>query len=402
MPGKRCRPKTLETAMIEKTLSHNHHEIRDAIRDLCQAFPDEYFRKVDEARAYPEQFVNALTEAGWLAALIPQEYGGSGLGLTEASVIMEEINRCGGNSGACHGQMYNMGTLLRHGSEAQKQKYLPKIASGAWRLQSMGVTEPTTGTDTTKIKTSAVKKGDRYVINGQKVWISRIQHSDFMILLARTTPLAEVTKKSEGMSIFMVDLREAEKKGMTVRPIPNMVNHETNELFFEDLEIPAENLIGQEGQGFKYILDGLNAERTLIAAECIGDGYWFMDRVTQYVKDRNVFGRPIGQNQGVQFPIAESFIELEAANLMRWKACELFDRHEAMGAQANMAKYLAAKASWEAANVCLQFHGGFGFACEYDVERKFRETRLYQVAPISTNLIYSYVAEHLLGLPRSF
>lgn len=402
MPDKRCRPKTLETAMIEKTLSHNHHEIRDAIRDLCQAFPDEYFRKVDEARAYPEQFVNALTEAGWLAALIPQEYGGSGLGLTEASVIMEEINRCGGNSGACHGQMYNMGTLLRHGSEAQKQKYLPKIASGAWRLQSMGVTEPTTGTDTTKIKTSAVKKGDRYVINGQKVWISRIQHSDFMILLARTTPLAEVTKKSEGMSIFMVDLREAEKKGMTVRPIPNMVNHETNELFFEDLEIPAENLIGQEGQGFKYILDGLNAERTLIAAECIGDGYWFMDRVTQYVKDRNVFGRPIGQNQGVQFPIAESFIELEAANLMRWKACELFDRHEAMGAQANMAKYLAAKASWEAANVCLQFHGGFGFACEYDVERKFRETRLYQVAPISTNLIYSYVAEHLLGLPRSF
>jgi len=315
---------------------------------------------------------------------------------------MEEINRCGGNSGACHGQMYNMGTLLRHGSEAQKQKYLPKIASGAWRLQSMGVTEPTTGTDTTKIKTSAVKKGDRYVINGQKVWISRIQHSDFMILLARTTPLAEVTKKSEGMSIFMVDLREAEKKGMTVRPIPNMVNHETNELFFEDLEIPAENLIGQEGQGFKYILDGLNAERTLIAAECIGDGYWFMDRVTNYVKDRNVFGRPIGQNQGVQFPIAESFIELEAANLMRWKACELFDRHEAMGAQANMAKYLAAKASWEAANVCLQFHGGFGFACEYDVERKFRETRLYQVAPISTNLIYSYVAEHLLGLPRSF
>ena len=402
MLDKRCRPKTLETAMIEKTLSHNHHEIRDAIRDLCQAFPDEYFRQVDEARAYPEQFVHALTEAGWLAALIPQEYGGSGLGLTEASVIMEEINRCGGNSGACHGQMYNMGTLLRHGSEAQKQKYLPKIASGAWRLQSMGVTEPTTGTDTTKIKTSAVKKGDRYVINGQKVWISRIQHSDFMILLARTTPLAEVTKKSEGMSIFMVDLREAEKKGMTVRPIPNMVNHETNELFFEDLEIPAENLIGQEGQGFKYILDGLNAERTLIAAECIGDGYWFMDRVTQYVKDRNVFGRPIGQNQGVQFPIAESFIELEAANLMRWKACELFDRHEAMGAQANMAKYLAAKASWEAANDCLQFHGGFGFACEYDVERKFRETRLYQVAPISTNLIYSYVAEHLLGLPRSF
>ena len=388
--------------MIELTQSNNHHEIRDAIRDLCAAFPDEYFRKVDEERAYPEKFVNALTEAGWMAALIPQEYGGSGLGLTEASVIMEEINRCGGNSGACHGQMYNMGTLLRHGSAEQKQKYLPKIASGEWRLQSMGVTEPTTGTDTTKIKTSAVKKGDKYVINGQKVWISRIQHSDFMILLARTTPLAEVSKKSEGMSIFMVDLREAEKKGMTVRPIPNMVNHETNELFFEDLEIPAENLIGEEGKGFKYILDGLNAERTLIAAECIGDGYWFMDRVTKYVKERVVFGRPIGQNQGVQFPIAETFIELEAANLMRWKACELYDKHEHMGAQANMAKYLAAKASWEAANACLQFHGGFGFACEYDIERKFRETRLYQVAPISTNLIYSYVAEHLLGLPRSF
>ncbi|CUA94091.1 MULTISPECIES: acyl-CoA dehydrogenase family protein [Comamonas] len=388
--------------MIEHTSSNNHHEIRDAIRALCAEFPDEYFRKIDEQRVYPEAFVNALTQAGWLAALIPQEYGGSGLGLTEASVIMEEINRCGGNSGACHGQMYNMGTLLRHGSPAQKEKYLPRIASGEWRLQSMGVTEPTTGTDTTKIKTSAVKKDGRYVINGQKVWISRIQHSDFMILLARTTPLAEVKKKSEGMSIFMVDLREAEKKGMTVRPILNMVNHETNELFFEDLEIPEENLIGEEGKGFKYILDGLNAERTLIAAECIGDGYWFLDRVTNYVKDRQVFGRPIGQNQGVQFPIADAFIEVEAANLMRWKACELFDANQAMGAQANMAKYLAAKASWEAANACIQFHGGFGFACEYDVERKFRETRLYQVAPISTNLIYSYVAEHILGLPRSF
>ena len=388
--------------MIEHTSSNNHHEIRDAIRALCAQFPDEYFRKIDEQRVYPEAFVNALTNAGWLAALIPQEYGGSGLGLTEASVIMEEINRCGGNSGACHGQMYNMGTLLRHGSQAQKEKYLPRIASGEWRLQSMGVTEPTTGTDTTKIKTSAVKKDGRYVVNGQKVWISRIQHSDFMILLARTTPLADVKKKSEGMSIFMVDLAEAQKSGLTVRPIPNMVNHETNELFFENLEIPEENLIGEEGKGFKYILDGLNAERTLIAAECIGDGYWFLDRVTNYVKDRQVFGRPIGQNQGVQFPIADAFIEVEAANLMRWKACELFDANQAMGAQANMAKYLAAKASWEAANACIQFHGGFGFACEYDVERKFRETRLYQVAPISTNLIYSYVAEHLLGLPRSF
>lgn len=388
--------------MIEHTSSNNHHEIRDAIRALCAEFPDEYFRKIDEQRIYPEAFVNALTQAGWLAALIPQEYGGSGLGLAEASVIMEEINRCGGNSGACHGQMYNMGTLLRHGSQAQKEKYLPRIASGEWRLQSMGVTEPSTGTDTTKIKTSAVKKDGRYVVNGQKVWISRIQHSDFMILLARTTPLAEVKKKSEGMSIFMVDLAGAQKSGMTVRPIPNMVNHETNELFFENLEIPEENLIGEEGKGFKYILDGLNAERTLIAAECIGDGYWFLDRVTNYVRDRNVFGRPIGQNQGVQFPIADAFIEVEAANLMRWKACELFDANQAMGAQANMAKYLAAKASWEAANACIQFHGGFGFACEYDVERKFRETRLYQVAPISTNLIYSYVAEHLLGLPRSF
>ena len=378
-------------------------DIRDAVRALCAEFPAEYHRKIDEKRGYPEEFVDALTKAGWMAALIPEEYGGSGLGLTEASVIMEEINRSGGNSGACHGQMYNMNTLIRHGSEEQRRKYLPRIASGELRLQSMGVTEPTTGTDTTKIKTTAVKKGnDRYVINGQKVWISRIQHSDLMILLARTTALAEVRKKSEGMSIFLVDIKEAEKKGMTVRPILNMVNHETNELFFDELEIPAENLIGEEGQGFKYILTGLNAERTLIAAECIGDGYWFIDRVTAYTKERQVFGRPIGQNQGVQFPIAEAFIEIEAANLMRYEACRLYDAELPCGAQANMAKYLAAKASWEAANACLQFHGGFGFAAEYDVERKFRETRLYQVAPISTNLILSYVAEHMLGLPRSF
>ena len=385
-------------------ISHaeQHTEIRDAIRDLCKQFPDEYFRKVDEARAYPEEFVNALTEAGWMAALIPQEYGGSGLSLTEASVIMEEINRCGGNSGACHGQMYNMGTLLRHGSKEQKEKYLPQIASGKLRLQSMGVTEPTTGTDTTKIKTTAVRKGDRYVINGQKVWISRIQHSDLMILLARTTPLDQVTKKSEGMSIFIVDLHQAIGNGLTVRPILNMVNHETNELFFDNLEIPAENLIGEEGKGFKYILDGLNAERVLIAAECIGDGYWFVDRVSNYVKERVVFGRPIGQNQGVQFPIARSFINVEAASLMRYEAARLYDAHQPCGSQANMAKLLAADASWEAANACLQFHGGFGFACEYDVERKFRETRLYQVAPISTNLILSHVAEHILGLPRSF
>jgi acyl-CoA dehydrogenase len=298
--------------------------------------------------------------------------------------------------------MYNMGTLLRHGSDAQKKQYLPRIASGEVRLQSMGVTEPTTGTDTTKIKTTAVKKGDCYVINGQKVWISRVQHSDLMILLARTTPLDEVKKKTEGMSIFLVDLREAIGGGMTVRPIQNMVNHETNELFFDNLEIPAENLIGEEGKGFRYILDGLNAERTLIAAECIGDGYWFIDKVTAYAKERVVFGRPIGQNQGVQFPIAEAHIEIEAANLMRYEACRLYDAHQPCGAQANMAKYLAAKASWEAANACVQFHGGFGFACEYDVERKFRETRLYQVAPISTNLILSYIGEHVLGLPRSF
>ncbi|MCM5571355.1 acyl-CoA/acyl-ACP dehydrogenase [Burkholderiaceae bacterium FT117] len=387
-------------------MTHTHadpyQDIRDAVRALCAEFPPEYHRKVDEKRGYPEAFVDALTKAGWMAALIPQEYGGSGLGLTEASVIMEEINRAGGNSGACHGQMYNMGTLLRHGSEAQKREYLPKIASGELRLQSMGVTEPTTGTDTTKIKTTAVRKGDRYLVNGQKVWISRIQHSDLMILLARTTPIAEVKKKSEGMSIFIVDLREAIGKGLEVRPILNMVNHETNELFFDNLEIPAENLIGEEGKGFKYILDGLNAERTLIAAECIGDGYWFIDKVSKYASERVVFGRPIGQNQGVQFPIAEAYIEVEAANLMRWKACQLFDAHQPCGAEANMAKYLAAKASWEAANACIQFHGGFGFACEYDVERKFRETRLYQVAPISTNLILSYVAEHVLGMPRSF
>jgi len=315
---------------------------------------------------------------------------------------LEEINRAGGNSGACHGQMYNMNTLIKHGSEEQKRKFLPKIATGELRLQSMGVTEPTTGSDTTRIKTNAVKKGDSYVVNGQKVWISRVQHSDLMILLARTTPLDEVRKKSEGLSIFLVDLREAIGRGLSVRPILNMVNHETNELFFDNLEIPAKNLIGEEGQGFKYILTGLNAERVLIAAECIGDGYWFTEKVSKYVKERNVFGRAIGQNQGVQFPIAEAFIEVEAANLMRFEACRLYDAGEPCGAQANMAKYLAAKASWEAANACLQFHGGFGFACEYDIERKFRETRLYQVAPISTNMILSYVAEHVLGLPRSF
>jgi len=377
-------------------------DIRDGVRALCAEFPDSYFRKIDEARGYPDAFVDALTKAGWLAALIPQEYGGSGLGLAEASVIMEEINRCGGNSGACHGQMYNMGTLLRHGAEEQKRRYLPGIASGELRLQAMGVTEPTTGTDTTKLKTTAQRKGDRYIVNGQKVWISRVLHSDLMILLARTTPFAEVKRKSDGMSIFIVDLHQAIGHGLTVQPIANMVNHETNELFFDSLEIPAENLIGEEGKGFKYILDGLNAERTLIAAECIGDGYWFVDRAAKYANERIVFDRPIGKNQGVQFPLAEAYIEIEAANLMRFRACELFDAKEPCGAEANMAKYLAAKASWEAANACLQTYGGFGFASEYDVERKFRETRLYQVAPISTNLILSYIAEHVLGLPRSF
>jgi acyl-CoA dehydrogenase len=385
-----------------QTAPDPYQDIRDAIRALCADFPSEYFRRIDAERGYPEAFVAALTRAGWLAALIPQAYGGSGLGLTEASVIMEEINRCGGNSGACHGQMYNMGTLLRHGSEEQKRRYLPQIARGELRLQSMAVTEPTTGTDTTKIKTTAVKRGDRYVVSGQKVWISRVLHSDLMILLARTTPLAEVAKKAGGMSIFLVDLRHAIGRGLTVQPIANMVNHETNELFFDNLEIPAENLIGSEGQGFRYILDGLNAERTLIAAECIGDGYWFIDRVTKYANERVVFGRPIGENQGVQFPIAKAYINIEAANLMRYKACALFDQGRPCGAEANMAKLLAADASWEAANACLQFHGGFGFASEYDVERKFRETRLYQVAPISTNLILAYVAEHVLGLPRSF
>jgi len=379
-----------------------YQDMREALRALCGSFDSAYWQQIDHARGYPEAFVNALTEAGWLAALIPAEYGGSGLGLAEASVIMEEINLSGGNAGSCHGQMYNMGTLLRHGSAAQKQQYLPRIATGELRLQTMAVTEPTTGTDTTQLKTTAVKQGDRYVVNGQKVWISRIQHSDLMILLARTTPLAQVKKKSEGMSIFIVDLKAAIGHGMTVRPIQNMVNHETNEVFFDKLEIPAENLIGEEGQGFRYILDGLNAERTLIAAECIGDAYWFIDRARRYAGDRQVFGRAIGQNQGIQFPIAADYIETEAANLMRFKACALFDAGQPCGAEANMAKYLAAKASWEAANTCLQTHGGFGFACEYDVERKFRETRLYQVAPISTNLIYSYVAEHLLGLPRSF
>ena len=379
-----------------------HDEIRRGVRSLCVNFTSDYWQKFDEARAYPEAFVTALTEAGWLSALIPEQYGGSGLGITEASIILEEVNRSGANSGACHAQMYVMGTLLRHGSAEQKQRYLPRVAKGELRLQSFAVTEPSTGSDTTKLKTTAVKKGDRYVVNGQKVWTSRVQHSDLMLLLARTTPLAEVKKKSEGLSVFLVELKDAEKNGMTLKPIRNMPNHETNEVFFDNFAVPAGNLIGEEGRGFRYILDGMNAERILIAAECVGDGHWFIDKATRYAKDRVVFDRPIGQNQGVAFPIARAHVNVEAANLMRFKAAEMFDAGEPCGAEANMAKLLAADASWEAANVCLQTHGGFGFATEYDIERKFRETRLYQVAPISTNLILAYVAEHVLGLPRTY
>ena len=382
--------------------AHEYQEYRLAVRELCAQFDSKYWQEVEERAGYPEAFVKALTDAGWLAALIPEQYGGGGLSVAEASVILEEVNRSGANSGACHAQMYIMGALLRHGSEAQKQRYLPGIASGELRLQSFAVTEPTTGTDTTKTRTTATRKGDRYLVNGQKVWISRIQHSDLMLLLARTTPLPEVKRKTEGMSIFLVDLRGAEHKGMTVRPIRNMVNHETNEVFFEDFEVPAENLIGEEGMGFRYILDGMNAERILIAAECIGDGYWFVDKARTYANERIVFDRPIGKNQGVQFPIARAYANVRAADLMRFEAARLFDAGKPAGAEANMAKLLAADASWEAANACLQTFGGFGFAAEYDVERKFRETRLYQVAPISTNLILSYIGEHVLGMPRSF
>lgn len=382
--------------------ARQHADIRQGVRDVCRAFDSAYWQQVEEASGYPEAFVRALTEAGWLAALIPDEYGGSGASLTEASVILEEINRSGANSGACHAQMYTMGTLLRHGSPEQKRAYLPRIASGELRLQSFAVTEPTTGTDTTKTRTFAEKRGDRYIVNGQKVWISRVQHSDLMLLLARTTPLAQIQKKTQGLSVFLVDVREALGKGMTVRPIRNMVNHETNEVFFDNLEVPATNLIGEEGKGFSYILDGMNAERILIAAECIGDGYWFIDKARAYAGERIVFDRPIGQNQGIQFPIAQAYANVRAADLMRYEAAALFDAAQPCGAEANMAKLLAADASWQAANACLQTHGGYGFAAEYDVERKFRETRLYQVAPISTNLILSYLGEHVLGMPRSF
>jgi acyl-CoA dehydrogenase len=379
-----------------------HDDLRKAVRELCRLYPDAYWRELDAAREYPEAFVRTLTEAGYLAALIPEEYGGSGLGITEASIILEEINRCGGNAGACHAQMYVMGTLLRHGSDEQKRTYLPKIAAGELRLQAFGVTEPTTGSDTTQMKTLATRRGDRYVVKGQKVWISRAEHSDLLLLVARTTPIEQVKKRTEGLSIMLVDLRQAIGHGLTIRPIRTMMNHATTELFFDDLEVPVENLVGEEGRGFRYLLDGLNAERILIAAECVGDGRWFVERATRYAKDRTVFGRPIGQNQGIQFPIARAHVNVEAADLMRFQAADLFDRGDACGAEANMAKLLAADASWEAANVAVQTYGGFGFAEEYDVERKFRETRLYQVAPISTNLILAFVAEHVLGLPRSY
>jgi acyl-CoA dehydrogenase len=353
-------------------------------------------------RAYPEEFVRTLTEAGYLAALIPEEYGGSGLGITEAAIILEEINRAGANSGACHAQMYIMGSLLKHGNDDQKRKYLPQIASGALRLQAFGVSEPTTGSDTTQMKTIAVRKGDHYVVNGQKIWISRAEHSDLMLLMARTTPVDQCKKRSDGLSMMLVDMREAIGHGVTIRPIRTMMNHATTELFIDDLKVPVENMIGEEGKGFRYLLDGLNAERILIAAECIGDGRWFVERATKYASERIVFGRPIGQNQGIQFPIAKAHIHVESADLMRKRAADLFDAGNPCGAEANMAKLLAADASWEAANVAVQTYGGFGFAEEYDIERKFRETRLYQVAPISTNLILSFVAEHVLKLPRSY
>ena len=379
-----------------------YQDIRDAIRDLCAGFPAAYFREIDEKRGYPDAFVVALTKAGWLAALIPQEYGGSGLGLAEASVIMEEINRCGGNSGACHGQMYNMGTLLRHGSPEQKRRYLPKIASGELRLQSMGVTEPTTGTDTTRLKTRAERAGDSYIVNGQKVWTSRALHSDLMLLLARTTPLDAVTRKSEGLSVFVVDIKSSLGHGLEIKPLPAMINHNTTEVFFDSLRVPAENLIGQEGQGFRYILDSMNAERILIAAESVGDGRWFIAKASQYASERIVFDQPIGRNQGVQFPIARAYAEIEAAALMVGKAAALFDAGRPCGPEANMGKLLGSEAAWHAGEAALQTHGGFGFAREYDIERKWRETRLFQVAPISTNLVLAYIAEHVLGMPRSY
>ena len=377
-------------------------DIRDAVRSLCQGYPGEYWREKDRKREYPTEFVQALTDSGFLAVLIPEIYGGSELGIQEAAAILEEIHKSGCNGAACHAQMYIMGTLLRHGSEEQKKKYLPGIASGELRLQAFGVTEPGSGTDTTSIRTFAKREGDEYVVNGQKVWTSRAEHSDLMLLLARTTQKDEVTKRTDGLSVFLVDLRKSLNHGVTIRPISTMINHATTEVFIDDLRIPAEQRIGEEGKGFRYILDGMNAERILIGAECIGDSRWFIQKASEYAKDRKVFQRPIGQNQGIQFPIAKAYAQSEAADLMVRKAASLFDSGKPCGKEANMAKLLAADASWEAADVCLQTHGGFGFAEEYDIERKFRETRLYRIAPVSTNLILSYLAEHVLGLPRSF
>ena len=377
-------------------------DIRDAVRSLCQGYPGEYWREKDRKREYPTEFVQALTDSGFLAVLIPEIYGGSELGIQEAAAILEEIHKSGCNGAACHAQMYIMGTLLRHGSEEQKKKYLPGIASGELRLQAFGVTEPGSRTDTTSIRTFAKREGDEYVVNGQKVWTSRAEHSDLMLLLARPTPKDEVTKRTDGLSVFLVDLRKSLNHGVTIRPISTMINHATTEVFIDDLRIPAEQRIGEEGKGFRYILDGMNAERILIGAECIGDSRWFIQKASEYAKDRKVFQRPIGQNQGIQFPIAKAYAQSEAADLMVRKAATLFDSGKPCGKEANMAKLLAADASWEAADVCLQTHGGFGFAEEYDIERKFRETRLYRIAPVSTNLILSYLAEHVLGLPRSF
>jgi acyl-CoA dehydrogenase len=388
--------------MTSVTRTGLHQELRSAVSELCRSFPDVYWRELDSRRAYPEEFVQALTKAGYMATLIPEEYGGAGMGVSEAATILEEIHRSGGNAAACHAQMYVMGTLLRHGSEAQKKTYLPALAQGELRLQAFGVSEPTTGSDTTQMKTFARRVGDKYVVKGQKIWISRAEHSDLMLLVARTTPIEQVKKRSEGLSVLFVDLRHAGDHGLTIRPIRTMMNHATTEVFFDDVEIPAENLIGEEGQGFRYLLDGLNAERILIAAECIGDGRWFLERACRYARERVVFGRPIGQNQGIQFPLARAYANVEAASLMVEKAAALFDAHQSCGPQANMAKLLAADASWESANATVQTYGGFGFAEEYDVERKFRETRLYQVAPVSTNLILAYIAEHVLGLPRSY
>ncbi len=380
----------------------SYADIQEEIAKLCAQFPGEYWRKLDGTRGYPTEFINALTEGGYLAALIPEEYGGVGLPLSGAAAILEEVQRQGCNGAACHAQMYIMGTILRHGSEAQKQAYLPKIASGELRLQAFGVTEPTSGTDTTSLRTTARREGDRYIVNGQKIWTSRAEHSDLMLLLARTTPRDQVAKRTDGLSTFIVDMREVVGNGLKISPLRTMMNHNSCEVFFDNMEVPAENLVGEEGKGFRYILAGMNAERILIAAECIGDAKWFIDKASAYAKDRSVFGRPIGQNQGVQFPIAKAYANMRAAELMVKEALRLYESGANPGAEANMAKMLAADASFEAANVCIQTFGGFGFAEEYDVERKFRETRLYQVAPISTNLILSYLAEHVLGLPRSY